>query len=70
MQNYPYRVDYTFPIFWVGIKTKSRIDFRASFKGTVHIRAEIDAKRYTISPIGWENIILYGEYVLNRDLIK
>jgi TnpA family transposase len=23
-----------------------------------------------ISPIGWENIILYGEYVLNRDLIQ
>jgi len=21
-------------------------------------------------PIGWENIILYGEYVLNRDLIE
>jgi len=23
-----------------------------------------------ISPIGWENVVLYGEYVLNRDLIK
>jgi hypothetical protein len=23
-----------------------------------------------ISPIGWENIILYGEYVLNRNLIR
>ena len=23
-----------------------------------------------ISPFGWENIILYGEYVLNRDLIQ
>jgi len=23
-----------------------------------------------VSPIGWENIILYGEYVLNRDLIQ
>ena len=23
-----------------------------------------------ISPIGWENVILYGEYVLNRDLIQ
>jgi TnpA family transposase len=23
-----------------------------------------------ISPIGWENVILYGEYVLNRNLIK
>jgi len=23
-----------------------------------------------ISPIGWENIVLYGEYVLNRNLIK
>jgi hypothetical protein len=23
-----------------------------------------------ISPIGWENIILYGEYVLNRNLIE
>jgi TnpA family transposase len=23
-----------------------------------------------ISPIGWENIILYGEYVLNRSLEK
>jgi hypothetical protein len=23
-----------------------------------------------ISPIGWENIILYGEYVLNRNLIQ
>lgn len=23
-----------------------------------------------ISPIGWENVILYGEYVLNRGLIK
>ena len=22
-----------------------------------------------ISPIGWENIILYGEYVLNRNLV-
>jgi TnpA family transposase len=23
-----------------------------------------------ISPIGWENIILYGEYVLNRNLVR
>jgi hypothetical protein len=23
-----------------------------------------------ISPIGWDNIILYGEYVLNRDLVQ
>ena len=23
-----------------------------------------------ISPIGWENVILYGEYILNRSLIK
>ena len=23
-----------------------------------------------ISPIGWENVILYGEYVLNRNLIE
>ncbi len=23
-----------------------------------------------ISPIGWENVILYGEYVLNRSLIR
>lgn len=23
-----------------------------------------------ISPIGWENIVLYGEYVLNRSLVK
>jgi TnpA family transposase len=23
-----------------------------------------------ISPIGWENVILYGEYVLNRNLIQ
>ncbi len=23
-----------------------------------------------ISPIGWENVILYGEYVLNRDLVR
>lgn len=23
-----------------------------------------------ISPIEWENVILYGEYVLNRDLIQ
>jgi hypothetical protein len=23
-----------------------------------------------ISPIGWENIILYGEYVLNRSLVR
>lgn len=23
-----------------------------------------------ISPIGWENIVLYGEYVLNRSLIE
>jgi hypothetical protein len=23
-----------------------------------------------ISPIGWENIILYGKYVLNRNLIQ
>ena len=23
-----------------------------------------------ISPIEWDNIILYGEYVLNRDLIQ
>jgi TnpA family transposase len=23
-----------------------------------------------ISPIGWENVILYGEYVLNRNLIR
>lgn len=23
-----------------------------------------------ISPIGWENVVLYGEYVLNRNLIK
>jgi hypothetical protein len=23
-----------------------------------------------ISPIGWENVILYGEYVLNRHLVR
>ena len=23
-----------------------------------------------LSPIGWENVILYGEYVLNRDLVR
>ena len=23
-----------------------------------------------ISPIGWENVILYGEYILNRSLIQ
>jgi hypothetical protein len=23
-----------------------------------------------ISPIGWDNIVLYGEYVLNLNLIK
>lgn len=23
-----------------------------------------------VSPIGWENVILYGEYILNRNLIK
>ena len=23
-----------------------------------------------ISPIGWDNVILYGEYVLNRNLVK
>ena len=23
-----------------------------------------------ISPIGWDNIILYGEYVLNRTLVQ
>ena len=23
-----------------------------------------------ISPIGWENVILYGEYVLNRSLVQ
>ena len=23
-----------------------------------------------ISPIGWENIVLYGEYVLNRSLVR
>jgi TnpA family transposase len=23
-----------------------------------------------ISPIGWENVILYGEYILNRNLVK
>ncbi len=23
-----------------------------------------------VSPIGWDNVILYGEYVLNRNLVK
>ena len=23
-----------------------------------------------ISPIEWDNVILYGEYVINRDLIR
>ena len=23
-----------------------------------------------ISPIGWDNVLLYGEYVLNRSLVK
>ena len=23
-----------------------------------------------ISPIGWANVILYGEYVLNRSLVR
>lgn len=23
-----------------------------------------------ISPIEWENVVLYGEYVINRDLIR
>ncbi len=23
-----------------------------------------------ISPIGWENIVLYGEYVINKNLIQ
>jgi hypothetical protein len=33
--------------------------------------AEVDLSLLEhISPVGWENIILYGEYVLNRDLIE
>jgi hypothetical protein len=23
-----------------------------------------------ISPIGWDNVLLYGEYVINKNLIK
>jgi hypothetical protein len=23
-----------------------------------------------ISPIGWENVLLYGKYVLNRSLVR
>ncbi|MCB0011443.1 MAG: Tn3 family transposase, partial [Anaerolineales bacterium] len=23
-----------------------------------------------ISPIGWDNVLLYGEYVLNRNLVR
>jgi hypothetical protein len=23
-----------------------------------------------ISPVGWDNVLLYGEYVLNRSLVK
>ncbi len=23
-----------------------------------------------VSPIGWDNVILYGEYVLNRSLVR
>jgi hypothetical protein len=23
-----------------------------------------------ISPIGWDNVLLYGEYVLNRNLVE
>ncbi|MCB0016192.1 MAG: Tn3 family transposase [Anaerolineales bacterium] len=23
-----------------------------------------------ISPVGWDNVLLYGEYVLNRNLVK
>ncbi|UCF93567.1 MAG: Tn3 family transposase [Desulfobacterales bacterium] len=23
-----------------------------------------------VSPIEWENVVLYGEYILNRDLIR
>jgi hypothetical protein len=23
-----------------------------------------------VSPIGWENVVLYGEYILNRNLIQ
>ena len=23
-----------------------------------------------VSPIGWDNVILYGEYVLNKDLVR
>lgn len=23
-----------------------------------------------ISPIGWDNVLLYGEYVLNRSLVR
>jgi hypothetical protein len=23
-----------------------------------------------ISPIGWDNIVLYGEYIINKELIK
>jgi len=33
--------------------------------------AEVDLSLLEhISPVGWENIILYDEYVLNRDLIE
>lgn len=33
--------------------------------------AEIDLSLLEhISPIGWENIVLYGEYVLNRSLVR
>jgi len=23
-----------------------------------------------VSPIGWDNVLLYGEYVLNRSLVR
>lgn len=32
------------------------------------IRVDLSLLKH-ISPIGWENVILYGEYVLNRNLI-
>ncbi len=33
------------------------------------IRVDLSLLKH-ISPIGWENVILYGEYVLNRNLIQ
>ena len=56
----------TYPIYW-----QAKEIHRVLLEYPAEESLEIDLKLLKhISPITWDNVIVYGEYIINKDWIK